>query len=97
MKLIIDFEERLWKELKSAMKHEPTSLDGYQQPIANGIPYEERPHGEWEQIPEREGEYYFYHKCTNCGQTIESGFNPPLFNFCPNCGSDNRPKEGEEK
>lgn len=55
----------------------------------------DRPHGEWKQVTAKDGEYYFYHQCTNCGQTIESGFdNPPLFNFCPNCGSDNR-KMGE--
>ena len=58
---------------------------------------EERPHGEWMQVTARDGEYYCYHKCTNCGQTIESGFdNPPLFNYCPHCGADMR-KEGDEK
>lgn len=57
----------------------------------------ERPHGEWKQVTAKDGEYYFYHKCTNCGQTIESGFdNPPLFNFCPQCGADMR-KEGEKE
>lgn len=59
---------------------------------------DERPHGEWKQVTAKDGEYYCYHKCTNCGQTIESGFdNPPLFNFCPNCGADMRTKEGEQK
>ena len=58
--------------------------------------YEQRPHGKWVQVTARDGEYYCYHKCTNCGQTIESGFDrPPLFNFCPNCGA--RMKEGDEK
>lgn len=52
---------------------------------------EKRPRGEWKQVTAKDGEYYCYHKCTNCGQTIESGFdNPPIFNFCPNCGADMR-------
>lgn len=56
--------------------------------LLDEMPTVERPHGEWEQITAKDGEYYCYHKCTNCGQTIESGFdNPPLFNFCPQCGA----------
>lgn len=52
-----------------------------------------RMRGEWKQVTARDGEYYCYHKCTNCGQTIESGFNnPPIFNYCPNCGADMRKK-----
>ena len=55
-----------------------------------------RARGEWVQVTAKDGQYYCYHKCTNCGQTIESGFdNPPLFNFCPQCGADMR-KEGTE-
>lgn len=59
------------------------------------LPVTQDSHGEWLQVTAKDGEYYCYHKCTNCGQTIESGFdNPPLFNFCPQCGADMR-KEGE--
>lgn len=63
--------------------------------ISNVPTVEERPHGEWKQVTAKDGEYYCHHKCTNCGQTIESGFdNPPIFNFCPNCGA-SMAKEGE--
>ena len=62
---------------------------------AMDLPVGERQRGEWKQITALDGQYYCYHKCTNCGQTIESGFdNPPIFNFCPQCGADMR-KEGD--
>lgn len=64
-----------------------------------GIPYEEKPRGEWVQVTDNDGEY-LYHKCSNCGQKVESGLdNPPFFNFCMDCGYDMRDmrKRGEEE
>lgn len=93
MKLVIDFEERLWKELKSAMRHEPTSLDGYQQPIANGIPYEGRPNGEWiehKQAEEVDGHLISNYECSCCHSWKRENTD-----FCPNCGADMRKKAGE--
>lgn len=46
---------------------------------------DERPHGEWV-----ENGHYTY--CSECGEMCGT-----LYDFCPNCGSDNRPKEGEEE
>ena len=45
---------------------------------------EKRPHGEWVE----KGHYTY---CSECGKECAT-----LYNFCPNCGSDNR-KRGEEK
>lgn len=49
---------------------------------------EARPHGEW--IRDDFGDFFKSEKCSECGLRVAlSGFN-----FCPNCGSDNR-KRGE--
>lgn len=48
--------------------------------------YEQRPHGKWEKKPV----YYDYFYCSECGYAYRHAFN-----FCPNCGSDNR-KKGDE-
>ena len=99
MKLVIEIPEKTNAHIRSDYGHGVKGLTEEDREIVceaiyHGTPYEERPHGEWKQVTAKDGEYYCYHKCTNCGQTIESGFdNPPIFNFCPNCGSDMR-KEG---
>lgn len=49
---------------------------------------EERPHGEWQKKPI----CYDYFYCSECGYAYKHAFN-----FCPNCGADMRPKEGDEK
>ena len=41
----------------------------------------QRPHGEWEKKPIN----YDYFYCSKCGYAYKH-----TFNFCPNCGSDNR-------
>ena len=48
---------------------------------------EQRPHGEWEKKPEICYDYFY---CSECGYAYKHAFN-----FCPNCGSDNR-KKGDE-
>lgn len=69
--------------------------------VKKGVPYEERPHGEW-----------IYHKydkefeCSECHLRFDEdnfGIEIPQanatwvkvcrYNFCPNCGSDNRPRK----
>lgn len=82
------------EELEQMKQEEPNSMSpryeyikGWNDAI-DAVEENEPKQGEWKQITAKDGEYYCYHKCTNCGQTIESGFdNPPLFNFCPNCGA----------
>lgn len=53
--------------------------------IENGIPYKERPQGEWKEYKLRNDivvEYAF--KCSNCKK--DSGL-PYRTDFCPNCGA----------
>lgn len=72
MKLIIDVPEdryRQIKELPNAFNSDICKV------IRNGIPYEERPQGEWK----LHGMIYY---CSECGHECgESGDN-----FCGNCG-----------
>lgn len=67
--------------------------------LANGTPYEERPHGEW--IDEDYGIGKCWATCSECGESTNGeaqdhgfGYDYSFPNFCPNCGSDNR-KMGE--
>ena len=46
---------------------------------------DERQHGEWIKKPEISNDYFY---CSKCGYAYKHAFN-----FCPNCGSDNRPRE----
>ena len=50
----------------------------------------QRPHGEWIYHKEWEfnGECAF--ECSKCGMGVDVDYN-----FCPNCGADMKPKEGE--
>ena len=49
----------------------------------------ERPQGEWiKDLTENA-------HCTNCGFVLDTYFMAVFFNYCPNCGADMRPKEGE--
>lgn len=63
-----------------------------QQPTADVV---ERKHGEWIQdkiVVMGEG-YVWY--CSECSWARFYGFNQPLYNFCPNCGSDMRERKEE--
>lgn len=55
---------------------------------------EERPHGEW--IDRSDGgrvknPFWTAYACSKCGWKAE------ITNYCPNCGSDMRPKEDDEE
>lgn len=50
---------------------------------------EQRPHGEWTKLTIYES------TCSCCKNVIDRQMFVELPNFCPNCGSDNRPKAGE--
>lgn len=54
--------------------------------------YKERPHGEW--IEHRQfnpiGCFYSEYECSNCHDEV---WQKTEWQFCPNCGSDNRKKE----
>ena len=100
MKLVIEIPEKTNAHIRSDYGHGTKGLRDEDREILcdaiyHGTPYEERPHGKWVQVTDNDGEY-LYHKCSNCGQKVESGLdNPPFFNFCMDCGSDNR-KRGEK-
>lgn len=88
MKLIIDIEKDYYEIIKYKVEHgddyKPYSL------IANGISYEERSQGEWEEPFEHNGK--MYHKCNHCH------ISSPLMlidNYCSYCGAEMR-KEGNE-
>ena len=57
---------------------------------------EERPHGEWVEVdikPLPYGGYTCNYQCNKCNYFTKEYH----LNFCPNCGADMRPKEGEAK
>ena len=82
MKLIIDVEKDYYEMLKYNVEHgqkyKPFEI------IANGIPYEERPQGEWIMDNEHTKNPLLWYKCNLCGV-----YHSPT-NFCPNCGADMR-------
>lgn len=73
------------------IKYMTTLNEGLQTTIKKAL---DRPHGEWVESKERKGHFY----CSECVQQDSTGKWRELFdykyNFCPNCGSDNR-KRGE--
>ena len=94
MKIIIDIPEGLFE----AYKGRPPMLgdegmDMIAQAIANGIPYEERPQGEW--IAREDMDYldenkvvHNHFECNKCGfiHDFIDG-HTSQYSFCPNCGA----------
>lgn len=88
MKIVIDIPDEDYKFIKdlqfynsgrrSGKTIERNVING----IKNGIPYEERPQGEW--IKEDE----VHSKCSLCG--FKYADYRILFDFCPYCGADMR-------
>lgn len=89
----IELVIKIPEELYEAYKGRPPMLgdagmDMIARAIANGIPYDERPQGEW-----TNGES----KCPCCGEDKFKDLDADIWadwqpNFCPNCGADMRPK-----
>ena len=86
MKLIIDVEKDYYEMIKYNVEHgqeyKPFEI------IANGIPYEERPQGEWKTVEGYDGDEYY--ECSNCGEPWFLSAGTPKdnnMNFCPNCGA----------
>ena len=50
---------------------------------------QQRPHGEWIEYEDKR-----YCECSNCWVLVTKK-EAEDFGYCPKCGSDNRPKEGE--
>ena len=82
MKLLIEVEKDYYEMIKYNVEHgqeyKPFEI------IANGIPYEERPQGEWIMDNEHTKNPLLWYKCNLCGV-----YHSPT-NFCPNCGADMR-------
>jgi hypothetical protein len=87
MKLIIDIPDEEYKTLsKLPEKEKVNELSYYERVIANGISYEERPHGEWI------GNAFDEHHCSRCGHPALWEEEPDDYyevqsRFCPNCGA----------
>lgn len=54
---------------------------------------EQRPHGEWIEHRRYNWGYYSEYECSSCHDEV---WQKTEWQFCPNCGSDNR-KEGEKE
>lgn len=87
MKLIIDVPNEVLKSRHYCQYFGAWSTK-LTETIENGIPYEERPQGEWmRKINPYSGAYQL--KCSVCkkwGGLTDKGYNHE-FNFCPNCGA----------
>ena len=55
-------------------------------------PTVEQPHGKWIYHAEWELDGECAYECSRCGMGVDVDYN-----FCPNCGSDNRKREGDQK
>ena len=88
MKLIIEIDEKIYRAVIEDNDMEIVGDNTIElgKAIANGIPHEERPQGEW--IPCKDDNFC---KCSECKQIVMS---EERSNFCPNCGASMR-KEGE--
>ena len=81
MKVVIDIPETYYELCRVCAGINSATAD--QQIIAQGTPYEERPHGE--KIKKKP---YGWVYCSECDSLLE-----PQDKFCWNCGADMRGKE----
>lgn len=89
MKLIIDIPEDVYRRLKAGDTNAGNTFHNTAlETIGNGIPYEERPQGEWIIHP-----HSMIMKCSLCGHE-ENAKDVGTINldkhFCSNCGADLR-------
>lgn len=80
MKLIIDIPDYNLDDIQNGS----IACGQILKAVKNGIPYEERPQGEW--LFDKENSFTIdMFKCSICGY-----FGHTHFKFCPNCGADLR-------
>ena len=89
MKLLIDIPDSDYERIKDLVANDTryttaTTIGTAYQVIANGLPYEDRPQGEWE-VYGRQGGIPITDICTNCKYEMKWYRNK--YNFCPNCGA----------
>ena len=75
MKLIIDIPDEYVEQLKNHTEGATAESEAVYA-IRNGMPYEERPQGEWITVSHN------CWKCPYCQELTNEGKN-----FCPNCGA----------
>ena len=96
MKLIIDIPEDVYRRLKAGDTNAGNTFHNTAlETIGNGIPYEERPQGEW--IGKEEYDDYpnkTVCECSECGKMICISHND-FPNCCENCGADMRGEKNE--
>ena len=76
MKIVIEIPETAYDAFKEWHKNKVATVE--QSLIAQGIPYEERPHGEW--IDTRN--FPVRWTCSECGRR-----DTHIYKFCPDCGA----------
>ena len=86
MKIIIDIPER---DYDLACKYPNALIATYAHYIKDGIPYEERPQGEWIDTGRMEEYWEEEYQCSICGAKDH------WHKFCPNCGAPM--KEGSDE
>lgn len=101
MKLIIDIPENVIEGAKSSTNYYPIyHFEKIWKAIANGIPYEERPQGEWSD------ESKDSLLCSACGNRVYKPFiggfptertSHYYPNYCAFCGADMRGKKNESR
>lgn len=92
MKLIIDIPNYNLKEVQNGSIASKVLLEA----IKNGIPYEERPKGEWIEV--QKGIIVTEYKCPFCGRTVkdDTGYDVASdYPFC-HCGANMRGRTNEK-
>lgn len=86
MKLIINIPDSDYERIKDLVATDTkyttaTTVGTAYQVIANGLPYEKRPQGEWES-----DDFTVGYTCSVCGSYRVSA-RVDNFKFCPDCGA----------
>lgn len=88
MKIVIDIDNETYGRIQALVNADYFEHDicGYSMKrIANGIPYEERPKGEWIVVSNGTTNHYACSKCGHAGDFQDK--------FCRECGVDMRVKD----
>jgi hypothetical protein len=92
MKLIIDIPEDVYRRLKAGDTNAGNTFHNTAlETIGNGIPYEERPQGEWEYTQYDGNPNIGNWHCSECRHIVPGMYiSKPEDNFCSFCGADMR-------